>query len=129
MDKKIISTNDAPQAIGPYSQAVKIGNFIYTSGQVPLNPSTGELIVGDIEKAARQSLENVKSVLEAAGASLCDVVKTTVFLKDLNDFKAANEIYSQYFPQNPPARSCVQAAKLPLDALIEIEAIAVVQGD
>ena len=125
MEKKIISTNNAPQAIGPYSQAVKVGNFVYTSGQVPLNPITGELVADCIQNAAKQSLENVKGVLEAAGASLEDVVKTTVFLKDLNDFKAANEVYSQYFPQNPPARSCVQAAKLPLDSLIEIEAVAV----
>ena len=126
MEKMIISTNSAPQAIGPYSQAVRVGNFVYTSGQVPIDPATGELVADNIQKAAKQSLENVKSVLEAAGTTLANVVKTTVFLKDLNDFKAANEVYSQYFPQNPPARSCVQAAKLPLDALIEIEAVAVI---
>jgi len=127
MEKKIISTNNAPQAIGPYSQAVKVGNFVYTSGQIPINPATGELVADCIQAAARQSLENVKGVLEAAGIGLDSVIKTTVFLKDLNDFKAANEIYAQYFPHNPPARSCVQAAKLPLNSLIEIEAIAVLE--
>jgi len=126
MEKKIISTTNAPQAIGPYSQAVKVGDFVYTSGQIPINPATGELIADDIQKATKQVLENVKAVLEAAGVSLENVIKTTVFVKDMNDFKAVNEIYAQYFNQNPPARSCVQAAKLPLDALVEIEAIAVV---
>jgi len=126
MKKIIIQTENAPAAIGPYSQAIKTGNLVYTSGQVPIDPATGKLIDSDVKAAAKQSLENVKAVLAAAGATLDDVIKTTVFLKDLNDFKAANEVYAEYFGQNPPARSCVQAAKLPLDALIEIEAIAVV---
>jgi len=124
--KKIIQTDKAPAAIGPYSQAIKTGNFVYTSGQIPMNSATGVMVDSDIKAAAKQSLENVKAVLAAAGATLDDVVKTTVFLKDLNDFKAANEVYTEYFGNNPPARSCVQAAKLPLDSLIEIEAIAVV---
>lgn len=123
--KKIIKTDKAPAAIGPYSQAVEIGSFVFTSGQIPLNPQTGELVSTDIKSAATQSLENVKAVLEAAGTSLENVIKTTVFLKDLSDFEAVNEVYASYFTGEPPARSCVQAGKLPKDALVEIEVIAV----
>ena len=123
--KKIVKTKHAPSAIGPYSQAVDLGNLVFTSGQIPSNPQTGELVTDDIQAAARQSMENVKAILEAAGTGLQNVVKTTVYVKDLNDFKAVNEIYGSYFEGDCPARSCVQVAKLPMDALVEIEAIAV----
>jgi 2-iminobutanoate/2-iminopropanoate deaminase len=126
MEKTIISTTKAPAAIGPYSQAVKVGNLVFTSGQIPLNPSTGELVNSDVKAAARQSLENVKAVLEAAGTSLENVVKVVVFLSDINDFAAVNEVYGQYFTEKMPARSAVQVARLPKDALVEIEAIALV---
>jgi 2-iminobutanoate/2-iminopropanoate deaminase len=127
MEKLIISTSKAPAALGPYSQAVKVGNLLYTSGQLPINAATGEFLNSDIKKATTQSLDNIKVVLEAAGTTLDKVVKTLVFLKDMNDFAEMNEVYSQYFTENPPARSCVQVAKLPKDALIEIEVIAIVQ--
>lgn len=127
MEKTIISTNNAPAAIGPYSQAVKVGNLLYTSGQLAINVATGELINDDIKKATAQSLDNVKAILEEAGTSLDKVVKTLVFLKDMNDFAEMNEVYAQYFNTNPPARSCVQAAKLPKDAIVEIEVIAIVE--
>lgn len=123
MEKKIIHTNKAPQAIGPYSQAQVIGDLIFTSGQIPLVPSTGELIT-EIKAATKQSLENVKAILEEAGTSLDNVVKTVVFIKDMNDFPLVNEVYGEYFTTNLPARSCVEVARLPKDALIEIEAIA-----
>lgn len=124
MTKKVINTNNAPEAIGPYSQGVIVGDFVYTSGQIPLNPVTGELVT-DIKLATKQSMENIKAILEEAGTSLNNVVKTSIFLKDLNDFEAVNEVYGTYFIENKPARSCVQVAKLPKDAVIEIEAIAV----
>jgi len=125
MDKIIISTIKAPAALGPYSQAVKVGNMLYTSGQLAINAATGEFVNDDIKKATAQSLDNVKAILEEAGTSLDKVVKTLVFLKDMNDFAAMNEVYSQYFSTNPPARSCVEVAKLPKDALVEIEVIAI----
>lgn len=124
MTKEVINTNNAPKAIGPYSQGVIVGDFVYTSGQIPLNPVTGELVT-DIKLATKQSMENIKAILEEAGTSLNNVVKTSIFLKDLNDFEAVNEVYGTYFIENKPARSCVQVAKLPKDAVIEIEAIAV----
>ena len=124
MTKEVINTNNAPEAIGPYSQGVIVGDFVYTSGQIPLNPVTGELVT-DIKLATKQSMENIKAILEEAGTSLNNVVKTSIFLKDLNDFEAVNEVYGTYFIENKPARSCVQVAKLPKDAVIEIEAIAV----
>lgn len=124
MIKEVINTNNAPEAIGPYSQVVIVGDFVYTSGQIPLNPATGELVT-DIKLATKQSMENIKAILEEAGTSLNNVVKTSIFLKDLNDFEAVNEVYGTYFIENKPARSCVQVAKLPKDAVIEIEAIAV----
>ncbi len=127
MEKHIINTSNAPAAIGPYSQAVKVGNLVYTSGQLAINATTGEFINDDIKKATAQSLENVKAILEEAGTTLDKVVKTLVFLKDMNDFADMNEVYSQYFSTNPPARSCVQAGKLPKDALVEIEVIAIVE--
>lgn len=124
MTKEVINTNNAPEAIDPYSQGVIVGDFVYTSGQIPLNPVTGELVT-DIKLATKQSMENIKAILEEAGTSLNNVVKTSIFLKDLNDFEAVNEVYGTYFIENKPARSCVQVAKLPKDAVIEIEAIAV----
>lgn len=124
MTKEVINTNNALEAIGPYSQVVIVGDFVYTSGQIPLNPATGELVT-DIKLATKQSMENIKAILEEAGTSLNNVVKTSIFLKDLNDFEAVNEVYGTYFIENKPARSCVQVAKLPKDAVIEIEAIAV----
>ena len=124
MTKEVINTNKAPEAIGPYSQGVIVGDFVYTSGQIPLNPVTGELVT-DIKLATKQSMENIKAILEEAGTSLNNVVKTSIFLKDLNDFEAVNEVYGTYFIENKPARSCVQVAKLPKDAVIEIEALAV----
>ncbi|MGG7076648.1 RidA family protein [Clostridium sardiniense] len=126
MNKTIIKTNNAPAAIGPYSQGVRVGNMIYTSGQIPLNPETKELVT-EIKAATRQSLTNVKGILEEAGTSMENVIKTTVFVKDLNDFAAVNEVYATFFQGEPPARSCVEVAKLPLDAPVEIEVIAIVE--
>ena len=123
MKREVIQTNNAPGAIGPYSQGIAVGDFVYTSGQIPLNPSTGELVT-DIKLATKQSMENVKAILESAGTSLDNVIKTSIFLKDLNDFEAVNEVYGTYFTEYKPARSCVQVAKLPKDAVIEIEVIA-----
>ncbi len=123
MNKQTISTPNAPAAIGPYSQGVKIGNLIFTSGQLPINTQTGEL-VADIEGATKQSLDNVKAILESSGATMDKIIKTVVFLRDMNDFVAMNAVYATYFPSNPPARSAVQVARLPKDAIIEIEAIA-----
>ena len=124
MNKTVISTPNAPAAIGPYSQAVRIGDLLYTSGQIPLDPATGTLVEGDIAVQARQSLSNVKAILEAAGADMSAVVKTTVFLKNMDDFAAMNEVYAQFFAEPYPARSAVQVAKLPKDVLVEIEAVA-----
>ena len=121
MVKEIISTAKAPKAIGPYSQAIKIDNWLFLSGQIPINPATGEIT--GIKAQTQQVLENIKSIVSASGASLADVVKTTVFLKDLNDFTAMNEVYQQYFNIDPPARSTFQVARIPRDALVEIEAI------
>lgn len=123
MNKEIISTEKAPGAIGPYSQGVKVGDLVYTSGQLPIDMATGELVL-DAKGATKASLDNVKAILEAAGTSMDKVFKTTVFVRDLNDFNDVNEVYATYFESNPPARSCVQVAKLPKDAVVEIEAIA-----
>lgn len=123
MTLKVLQTDKAPQAIGPYSQGIHAGNLVFTSGQLPINPKTGEL-ENDIQAGTRQSLENVKNVLESAGTSLDKVVKVVIFLRDMNDFAAMNEVYGTYFPTNPPARSAVQVARLPKDAVIEIEAMA-----
>ena len=125
MSKKVISTNKAPGAIGPYSQGIDAGNLVFTSGQLPINPETKELVNDCIKKATKQSLENVKAILEEAGTSLENVVKTTVFLKDLNDFVAMNEVYAEFFTGECPARSAFQVAKLPMDAIVEIEVMAV----
>jgi len=126
MTKQAISTDKAPGAVGPYSQAIVANGMVFTAGQVPLVPGTKSLVKGDIQAQTRQVLANLSAVLEAAGASLDNAVKTTVFLKDMNDFAAMNETYATFFPNNPPARSTVQVAKLPLDALVEIEVIALV---
>ncbi|MEG0876944.1 MAG: RidA family protein [Oscillospiraceae bacterium] len=123
--KKVIATSEAPSAIGPYSQGIAVaGTAVFVSGQIPLDPTTGSIAGGTIEAQARQSLKNVKAVLAAAGASLDHVVKTTVFLSDMNDFAAMNAVYSEFFPENCPARSAVQVARLPKDVKVEIEAIA-----
>ena len=119
-----ISTNKAPSAIGPYSQAIVTGNLIFTSGQIPIDPQTGTIVSSDIERQTRQVLENLKSILEASGSSLSRVIKTTVFIKDMNDFQKINAEYAGYFGEPYPARSCVEAARLPKDVLIEIEAVA-----
>ena len=122
--KKIIATDKAPAAIGPYSQAVKVGNLLFTSGMIPINPETNTLVEGGIEVQAEQAFKNIKNLLEAAGSSVDKVVKTVVFIKDMNDFAKVNEIYAKYFTDNYPARSCVEVARLPKDVLIEIEAVA-----
>ena len=124
MAKEVIATKNAPGAIGPYSQAIKANGFVFASGQLGLVPATGEFAEGGIEEQTRQSLTNVKSVLEAAGSGLGEVVKTTVFLKDIKDFAAMNKVYSEFFKTDCPARSAVQIAALPKDGLVEIEVIA-----
>lgn len=124
MSRQVIQTQNAPAAVGPYSQAIVANGMVFTAGQVPLIPGEGQLVEGDIQAQAKQALENVKAVLEAAGSSLANVVKVTVFLQDMGDFAAMNAIYAQYFTDAPPARSAVEVAKLPLGARIEIEAIA-----
>lgn len=121
---EIIQTDLAPQAIGPYSQAIKANGFVFASGQIPLDPATGQLIEGDIRAQTERVLNNVKAVLESAGTSLERVVKTTVFLADMNDFAAMNEVYASYFGATRPARSTVQAARLPRDVQVEIEVVA-----
>jgi 2-iminobutanoate/2-iminopropanoate deaminase len=124
--KEIISTENAPSAIGPYSQAVKTGNLVFVSGQIPIDPATGEFVSSDVAEQSEQVLKNLKAVLEAAGSSLNNVVKTTVFLADMNDFAVMNEIYAKHFGDNKPARATVQAARLPRDARVEIDCIAVI---
>lgn len=124
MNKQVIKTDNAPEAIGPYSQGIIVGDFVYTSGQIPINPKTG-IMETDIKLATKQSIENIKAILEEVGTSLENVIKTTIFLKDLNDFNVVNEVYATYFNENNPARSCVEVSKLPKDAVIEIEAIAI----
>lgn len=122
--KKVVSTDKAPAAIGPYSQAIVVGDFMFASGQIPIDPATGELVEGGIEAQATQSMENVKNILAAEGLTFDNVVKTTIFLKDMGDFAKVNEIYGKYFTSEPPARSCFEVGKLPKDAMIEIEVIA-----
>lgn len=123
--KQIITTPLAPAAIGPYSQGTKAARLVATSGQLPIDPQTGAFAEGGVAEQTRQSLENVKAVLAAAGASMADVIKTTVFLKDMNDFQAMNAVYGTFFPEGAyPARSAVEVARLPKDALVEIEALA-----
>lgn len=126
--REIINTSNAPGAIGPYSQAMKVscGNMIFTAGQIPLDPATGQMVEGDIKTQTRRVLENVKALLEAAGASLQDVAKTTVFMSDLGEFQAMNEVYGEYFASHPPARSTVEVKALPRGAKVEIETVAVI---
>jgi 2-iminobutanoate/2-iminopropanoate deaminase len=126
MDKKVIQTAMAPKAIGPYSQAIQAGGFLFLSGQIPLDPKTGELVKGDIRQQTRQVLENIKGVLDSEKLVMKDVVKVTIFLKNIGSFNEVNEVYATYFPSSPPARSTVEVAKLPKDAEIEIEAIALI---
>jgi 2-iminobutanoate/2-iminopropanoate deaminase len=126
MKKQMIQTAGAPAAIGPYSQAIKVGELIYTSGQIPIDPKTGAVIEGDIAVQARQVLSNLQAVLEAAGADMSGVVKTTVFIRDMNDFTRLNEVYAGFFAAPYPARSCVEVSRLPKDVLVEIEATAVI---
>ena len=122
--KKVISTANAPQAIGPYSQAIEAGGFVFVSGQIPLIPATGELVDGSVEVQTARVLENLKAILEAAGSSMEDVVKTTVYITNMDDFAKVNGIYGRYFETNPPARVCVEVSKLPKGALVEIDVIA-----
>lgn len=121
-----VSTENAPGAIGPYSQAVKTGNLVFCSGQIPIDPATNEFVSNDVAKQTEQVLKNLSAVLKAAGTHLNNVVKTTVFLADMNDFAAMNEVYAKFFDTNKPARATVQAARLPRDARVEIECIAVI---
>ena len=128
LKREIVSTTEAPAAIGPYSQAVRVGDLVYTAGQLPLVPGTGKFVEGDIKAQTRQVLQNLSHVLSAAGSSLAHAVKTTIFLADLADFAAVNEVYGTFFKNDPPARSTVQVAALPLGARIEVEVVAIV-GD
>jgi 2-iminobutanoate/2-iminopropanoate deaminase len=122
--REIIATDKGPKAIGPYSQAVRAGGFVFVSGQGAVNPATGKAVAGCIAEQTVRTLENVKGILEAAGASLASVVKVTVFLRDMNDFSAMNQVYAGYFAENPPARTTVEVSRLPMDFQIEIDAIA-----
>jgi 2-iminobutanoate/2-iminopropanoate deaminase len=122
--RDVILTDRGPKPIGPYSQAIRTNGFLYVSGQVALDPKTGEMTGTDIRQQTERAIENIKGILEAAGSNLHHVIKTTVFLKDMNDFAAMNEVYGTYFTSPPPARSTVQVSRLPKDALVEIEAIA-----
>lgn len=122
--KTIVNTDKAPKAIGPYSQAVAYGDLLFVSGQIPIDPSTGQLVPGGVVEQATRCMENLKAILEEAGLSFDNVLKTGIFLNDMNDFKAANEVYGRYFTGNYPARATIQAAKLPLGVLFEIDAIA-----
>ena len=125
MKHEVLHTDNAPAALGPYSQAIKAGNLLFLSGQVPLDPATMEVVEGGIKEQATRSLTNLKNVLAEAGADFSNVVKTTVFIKDMNEFGALNEVYAEFFGENKPARSCVEVARLPKDVKVEIELIAV----
>ena len=129
MQKEIISTKDAPQAIGPYSQAIRFGNLIFVSGQIPIEPEAGKILKGDIKEQTKLTLENLNNVLAAGGSSLDNVLRTTIYLADLENYSLVNEAYEQYFNDFPPARSTVQVAKLPMDAQIEIDAIACINTE
>ena len=126
MKKKVIQTEMAPKAIGPYSQAIQAGDFLFLSGQIPLDPKTGELAKGDIREQTRQVLENIKGILESQKLGMGNVVKVTIFLEDIGNFNQVNEVYATYFPSSPPARSTVGVSKLPRNAEIEIEVIALI---
>ncbi|WP_010245495.1 RidA family protein [Acetivibrio cellulolyticus] len=126
MSIEVISTSNAPKAIGPYSQAIKTQNMVFTSGQIPIHPATGDIVSGGIENQTKQVLENLKAVLVEAGTGLENVIKTTVYIKDMNDFTLVNQIYGEYFRAPYPARSCIEVARLPKDVMIEIEAVAII---
>ena len=129
MKRQIVQTDNAPGAVGPYSQGTRTDQMVFTAGQLPLDPATGKIVEGDIQDQTRQSLKNLQAVLEAGGAGLDSVMKTTVFLQDMGEFKLMNEIYAEFFPDNPPARSAVEVAALPLGARVEIEAIGLVKNE
>ncbi len=129
MEKKIVNTAAAPAAAGPYSQAVAAGGFLFISGQLPADPASGEMIIGDAAKAAERVMQNIQNILEAAGAGLCDVVKTTLYLKDMGDFARVNEVYARYFTDAHPSRACVAVRELPKGADIEMDAIAAIGTD
>ena len=124
MNKKVIHTDKAPKAIGPYSQAIRTDSMVYTAGQIGIDPATGEFVAGNVEEQTRQALANIRNVLEAAGSAIEQVVKTTVFLKDMGDFVKMNAVYAEIFGENPPARSTIAVAGLPKGGLVEIEAVA-----
>ncbi|HTZ73391.1 MAG TPA: RidA family protein [Candidatus Aquilonibacter sp.] len=124
--KEIIATANAPKAIGPYSQAVKANGFVFVSGQIPIDPASGDVLVGDVGQQTARVLDNLKAILEAAGSSLERAVKVSVFLKDMGEFTLMNEVYTKYFPQNPPARATIEVARLPKDVGIEMDLIALV---
>jgi 2-iminobutanoate/2-iminopropanoate deaminase len=124
MNKKIITSDHAPQAIGPYSQAVEAGGFVFVSGQIPLDPKTGQVFQGDIRAQTKLVLENAKAILVAAGCTMSGVVRSTVYLKSMNDFAAVNEVYGSYFPVSPPARATVEVSRLPKDVAVEVDLIA-----
>ena len=124
-DREVIRTKDAPAAIGPYSQAIRVQNFVFTAGQIAIDPATGKLVAGDVKTQTRQVLQNLAAVLKAAGSSMSQVVKTTVFLADIQAYPEVNAVYGEFFTESPPARSAVQVAALPLGAAVEIEAIAI----
>ncbi len=127
MNRQVIHTPHAPAAVGPYSQAIRLGNLVFTSGQIALDPATGKLVEGDVVAQTHQVMKNLQSVLAAAATDLSQVIKTTVFLQNMGDFPIFNSTYAQYFPGTPPARSTVEVAKLPLGGLVEIECIALIQ--
>lgn len=129
MSKETIHTDDAPKAIGPYSQAVRSGGWVYCAGQVGLDPATGTMVQGGVAEQTRRALTNLSAVLAAAGCTCADVVKTTVFLANLDDYATVNEIYGEFFPEDPPARAAVEASRLPANALVEIDAVAHEQAD
>lgn len=129
MPKETITTDAAPAAVGPYSQAVRAGDCLYLSGQIPIDPETGQVVTGDITEQTRRVLENLKAVIEAAELTLVDVVKVTVYLDDMGNFTAMNEVYASYFAEDPPARACVQAAALPKGVAVEMDAIAFAGGE
>ena len=126
-DKEVVSTNNAPPAVGPYSQAVRAGSFLFLSGQLPLDPKSGIIVGDDIETQTKQVINNIKSILSATGLSLANIVKTTVFLKDIKHFALMNKTYKEYFYEDAPARSCFEVSNLPMNALIEIESIAITE--
>lgn len=128
MSKKVISTSNAPRAIGPYSQAIQAGPFLFVSGQISIDPATSELLLGNIQSQTTRVIENIKAILEAVGSTLDSVVKTTIYLKNLDDFNAVNEVYGSYFKENPPARATVEVSELPKGVGVEIEAMAYI-GD